>query len=583
MSYPQDANTATGLLNQFWYQQQQCAVYQSSGWQSSGWQLPEHDLKRPSAESRPCCINAPNLPTPAWPFQTVDQQQAVAAIHHVLTGHRRRPLLLHAHRGRGKSAALGIAAALLQQQGKQKLIITAPQPAAADIALRHARQLLEHLAPNEPLALRFMPLDLLLQQQPTLDLLLVDEAAAIPLPQLKQLVQQHSRVVFASTEHGYEGTGRSFSLKFQPYLDQHCPGWRSFQLLEPIRYASDDPLEQQIFRSFLLTPELTPVTLPLQEPRQFRRIAAASLLQQPALLSQLFSLLALAHYQTNVSDLWSLLDNPALQIFGCFCQQQLLGCVLISVEGEFTTELAQAIFCGERRVQGHLLAQSLAFHLAEPQLACHKQWRIQRIVVHPAIQGQQLGSQLLQHIRQEAQQQQVALLGSSFGATLPLLKFWQHNGYQPVRLGLMAEQSSGAPSVLVIQPLQPQLQTVAQQLQQQFCSLLYQQLGDQQRQLPPELALWLCQEPQHPLSATDIQQLQLFAAGTRPLELVEHVLLRWFNLHARQLPSAEAYLLVKRFWQKQSVASLQGQGDISGKSEFCRLLRALVQRSFHQC
>ncbi|MGL6177383.1 MAG: tRNA(Met) cytidine acetyltransferase TmcA domain-containing protein, partial [Vibrionaceae bacterium] len=41
---------------------------------------------------------------------TADQLNAIEAVKHVLTGHRRRPALLLADRGRGKSAALGIAA-----------------------------------------------------------------------------------------------------------------------------------------------------------------------------------------------------------------------------------------------------------------------------------------------------------------------------------------------------------------------------------------------------------------------------------------------------------------------------------------
>ena len=44
------------------------------------------------------------------------------------------------------------------------------------------------------------------------ELLVVDEAAAIPITLVKKLMGPYM-VVLSSTVHGYEGTGRSLSLK----------------------------------------------------------------------------------------------------------------------------------------------------------------------------------------------------------------------------------------------------------------------------------------------------------------------------------------------------------------------------------
>ena len=51
------------------------------------------------------------------------------------------------------------------------------------------------------------------------ELVVIDEAAAIPLPLVKQLLGPYL-VFMASTINGYEGTGRSLSLKLLEQLRQ---------------------------------------------------------------------------------------------------------------------------------------------------------------------------------------------------------------------------------------------------------------------------------------------------------------------------------------------------------------------------
>ncbi len=52
------------------------------------------------------------------------------------------------------------------------------------------------------------------------ELLVVDEAAAIPLPLVKALFGPYL-IFLASTINGYEGTGRSLSLKLIQQLREH--------------------------------------------------------------------------------------------------------------------------------------------------------------------------------------------------------------------------------------------------------------------------------------------------------------------------------------------------------------------------
>ncbi len=573
LSYPhQQAPTFSHFLT-FWLRQ--------SGPNWLHWD--QHGLQR-SLQSPASSPALPPSALVAWPYRTSCQQQAVNAIHQVLTGHRRRPLLLTAHRGRGKSAALGIAAAQLQQQGKTRLVITAIRPEAAAVALGQAKQLWSQLAPPSAavpeLALQFWPLDRLLAEKPPLDLLLIDEAAAVPAPQLQALVQQYSRVVLASTEHGYEGTGRSFQLKFQTFLQQQCPGWRKLELHQPIRYQFDDPLEQLIFQRFLLaSSELQQLNLTMAQPMaapQLQLVCQQDLFQQPALLHACFNLLSLAHYQTDVLDLVALLENPALQLWILQQQQQVLGCAVISCEGELPNELCQQIYQGERRVQGHLLAQSLCFHLASPALASLAVARVQRIVIRPELQQQGLGSLLLQQLQQHYRQLGFAVFGCSFGATSELYHFWQRQGLLLLKISPQPDASSAEVSILMAQALQAEAQPLLQTLSQQCRQQLYWQLATSQRQLSAELALRWVVPPASQLSCSEIQQLQLFAAGQRPYPQVEVLLLHWLHQHFQQLPNDEAALWLKLLWQKYSFSELCRSGVASGKAALLQKLQQSV-------
>ncbi|MFW5447308.1 MAG: tRNA(Met) cytidine acetyltransferase TmcA domain-containing protein, partial [Methylophagaceae bacterium] len=127
-------------------------------------------------------------------YLTDDQRKAVDAIKHVVHGHRRRPLVLSADRGRGKSASLGIAAGQLLNEGKQTILVTAPSLAVAKTVFEHAYRLLPEaeydagLITLQNAEIRFIAPDALIELDLKADLLLVDEAAAIPASILEKLL-----------------------------------------------------------------------------------------------------------------------------------------------------------------------------------------------------------------------------------------------------------------------------------------------------------------------------------------------------------------------------------------------------------
>ena len=556
LSYPLNADTHCGHFLSFWLKQltQQNVIL-----------LKDTQLQQPLQWPAP-----PTQTQVAAPYRTADQAQAVEAILHVVSGHRRRPLVLTADRGRGKSAALGLAAAKLAAAGKQ-VLLTAPSPQAALTAQ-------QHYAHQTKANLTFMPFDEILRHKPQTDLLLVDEAAAIPTPVLQHLLQQYSRIVFATTEHGYEGTGRGFQLRFQQYLDAACPGWKKLHLQAPIRYQAADPLEALIFASFLLGPAPAIADIALQAPRTMVWFNSGDWQTQPDILQQVFRVLSLAHYQTQVKDLAAMLDNPQLKVLTLLQDKLVLGCVLISIEGSFSATLSQQIYKGERRVQGHLLAQSLAFHLAEPALAETALWRVMRIAVLPELQGQGIGTALLQHLGHQAQQQGVPYVGTSFGATLSLLRFWQQAGYSAVRLGISSDKASAEYSIVMLRAAQCEGGKI-KQLQQQFSSCLYHSLP-LYPMLDSALALLLVTPQQITLPKADTQQqIVLFLAGKRPFELVYPYLLQWFN-QQRLNPANELHqLLCALLWQRYSWQRLSEAFNLPGKKAVINRLVTLISNS----
>lgn len=578
VSWPIDAQQHVGFFQAFVQQQLSQAPLWLCRASGSGAQLQPSNawldwLQRHAAaqmSAAPAAALEPANPTVPGALliapQTDEQSQAIAAIVRVVTGHRRRPLVLTAHRGRGKSASLGLAAASLQLAGKTQLLISGPNPAAADVALTTAQAALG----DQVSMLRFVPVDVLLNTKLPCDLLLIDEAAAIPTPQLQQLTQRYSRIVFASTEHGYEGTGRGFQLRFQQYLQQHTPGWRQLQLHQPIRFGVADPLEQLSFACFLLAPTTAEFSITGDAPLTYRWLEPAQLCADTQQLHAVFSLLVLAHYQTSVRDLWALLTDPTLKIAALFHGSHLIACSVICVEGEFTPVLAQQIANGQRRVQGHLLAQSLAYHLLQPTLAQQQWWRIQRIVVQPELQGQGFGSSLLQWLQHEATQHQ-ASLGTSFGAHAQLVHFWQRHGFCPVRLSTQADQASAEYPLLMIQPSTFISKETVRELQHEFAQQLYLQLPQLPKLDPSLIQQWV--EPQVP-PLTPLQQRQLlaYARGHKPIHEVKTLLPLWLAIHIRHLAPTAALPLIRWLWLQSDDTDNQ-----SGHAEYLALSRNCIQ------
>jgi len=341
---------------------------------------------------------------------------------------------LTAKRGRGKSALLG----MLANQIQAPVYLTAPNKSAVHSVIEFSEGGIEFIAPDE-LAIR-------LQHEPELSQsawLLVDEAAMIPLPLLQEYSQYFQHIVFSTTIHSYEGTGRGFELKFKRKIHRT---FQHFELKHPLRWQENDPLEHFIDDLLLLNAEDEFQQFPFQPhlPYQIREV------QKPYHIADFYGLMTLAHYRTSPLDLRRLLDGENQRFYFAEYQQNLLGAIWALEEGNMADdELIIQIQQGKRRPKGNLVPQALCFYENLSQACKLRSLRISRIAVQPNWQKQGIGQNLIKLMENS----EVDFLSVSFGYTDELVKFWQKSGFVLVHLGEHQEASSGCYSAIALKGL----------------------------------------------------------------------------------------------------------------------------------
>ncbi len=524
--------------------------------------------------------------------RTIDQKNAVAAVVELGCGRSQQPVVLVSDRGRGKSSALGIAAAQLLSQGCQTILVSAPRLAAVEALFNHAHRLLPQAKSSRGLlkygnaSLRFIAPDELIESVPNADLLLVDEAAAIPTPMLEKMLSHYQRLVFATTVHGYEGTGRGFALHFNKVLDLKTPGWLQFRLRQPIRWAGLDVLEKFVFDALLLdattASEAVLAGLDLSA-CQISHVSRAELMNDRFLLSEVFGLLVLAHYRTRPNDLRQLLDSPDLQLHVMSYQGHVVAVVLLGIEGAMDEAMAKAVYQGRRRVQGHLMAQSLATHAGLVEAPTLRYLRIMRIAVHPLVQGRGLGSALIKEICASVTDDICDCLGVSFGLTPDLLRFWQGLAFVPVRLGLTREHSSGSHSLIMLRSVSGAgrffLKKSHARMQQQLPALLMGSLKAFDRHLA-EVLMRDSVEAEAAMSDLDWQDVVSFAYSLRGYEFCMAAIIVFAKTLPHDLPelnSKQSRLLLVKVLGNQGWPEAVKSVGLSGRADAIKQLRETFQ------
>ncbi len=523
---------------------------------------------------------------------TDEQAGAIAAVIRVGQGRRRRPLVITADRGRGKSAALGIAAVRLLQDNRRRVAVVSPDRKSVDALFRHAAaeaglsdEGIAQLEPAPGAWLSWYPVDELLASRPEAELVIVDEAAALPAPQLREILLGWPRVVFASTVHGYEGSGRGFNLRFRAVLDRETPRWQAMTLSTPIRWASSDPLEPLVNRLFLLDAEAVPeVSAGPVELEQWRPGEA-----DEDELAQAFGLLVDAHYRTSPGDLRQWLDDPAAVSWLARSGDRVVGVLWATVEGGLDPDLARRVALGERRLRGHLLPQSLANHGGDAEAATLRILRVVRVAVHDQCRRQGIGHDLLKHATATASSLGLDAIGTSFGAAEDLLAFWQAGKFATVRLGVTREASSGEYGIQMVTGLNSEGQALQSRLASRFAAHWPVLLPVIWPHLASDVVLAVSADlpSPEPVSNQDRWEISAFAQGNRGFELTLPVLkkvslqkeavARLRALAGEGPEQAERLALwVRAVLQNHTWADLQRGGLCLGKRDGQNRLRALT-------
>jgi tRNA(Met) cytidine acetyltransferase len=474
-----------------------------------------------------------------------------------------------ADRGRGKSSALGLALREVVAAGR-RVVVTAPREDAAVEVFHHAG---DDVAFVDPAALAG-------DAHVDVDVIVVDEAAQLPVPLLRALVARHPRAhfAFATTTHGYEGTGRGFVVRFLEALDDV----ETLRLTVPIRWDEGDPVEQAVNDALLLNVDVdddVPVPAQLPAPRVLDR---ARLAGHERLLRSLFGLLVHAHYRTTPGDLQRLLDAPNLAVHAVVDGDRVLGATLVAREGALPAELSASLSRGRGRIRGHALADTLVTHAARPDAGVLRMFRSVRIAVHPAVRRRRLARALVAHVHATYA---ADLFGTVFGATPEVLRFRRGTGYVVVRVGATRGARSGEPSVVMLHGVTLRGHALVRELRQDLArdlALQLRLLGADGAPVDDELARALGEGLPDPVPLDDdavCARVQRYLDGPQPFEAAAWALTRFVErANLGVLDGNERALVRGRVLQARSWDVVAQAAGYATTAAAMRALRPAVAR-----
>lgn len=373
--------------------------------------------------------------------RTLDQAKAVLNFLDAISEKTlRSTVVLTAARGRGKSAALGFAIAGAIAYGYSNIFVTAPSPEnlntlfamifkafeALDIKEHQDYEAIQSTNPEFHKAI--VRVNVFREHRQTIqfiqpqdheklaqaELLVIDEAAAIPLPMVKKLLGPYL-VFMSSTVNGYEGTGRSLSLKLVKQLRQQSNSkkdsgkvdgslasarvLREITLEEPIRYAQGDMVEKWLNGLLCLdcTNKVPRLSGGLPHPSQCQlfHVNRDSLFSyhkaSEAFLQRMMSLYVSSHYKNTPNDLQLMSDAPSHEMFVLIgpvkdgALPDILVVIQVCMEGAISKESVLKSLARGKRDAGDLIPWCISQQFQNNEFATLSGARVVRIATHPEL------------------------------------------------------------------------------------------------------------------------------------------------------------------------------------------------------
>lgn len=402
--------------------------------------------------------------------KTVDQAKALLTFVEAISEKTlASTVTLTAARGRGKSAALGVAIAAAIAHGYSNIFITSPSPENLKTLFEFIFKgfdslgYLDHVdytiiqSTNPDFNKAIVRVNVHRQHRQTIqyiqpqdaytlgqaELLVIDEAAAIPLPLVRKLMGPYL-VFMASTINGYEGTGRSLSLKLINQLREQSRGTsrlpkdervadrtngakpvdgadaavrssrslREITLTEPIRYAPGDQVERWLNRVLCLDATLPKTSslhgTPHPSQCQLLQVNRDTLFSfhpvSEKFLQNMMALYVASHYKNSPNDLQLMSDAPAHQLFVLVAPiQEDAGrlpeilCVLqVALEGQISRESVMNALSRGQRAGGDLIPWLVSQQFQDSDFAGLSGARVVRIATNPDYSNMGYGSRALQ-------------------------------------------------------------------------------------------------------------------------------------------------------------------------------------------
>lgn len=466
---------------------------------------------------------------------TQDEVNVIKLLEDFWLENKKSIFILKANRGRGKSAAIGIFLSGLihkfSKLGKKFSIgITAPEKENIMVLLNFLKIGLEKMKLkfvekqdeielfNGRIVVEYRKPIRIIERY--YDLVVVDEAAAIPLQLLFRIAKQFYKTIFSSTIHGYEGAGRSFSVRFMKGVKTENIGKVfEYSMKEPIRYSEDDEIEKWLFDTLLLDAEPTEIS-----GNDAKDIALGNLIyEKPNLeewfekdessLRQFFGIYVLAHYRNRPRDIAILADSPHHfpRCIRTKTDKHIINSIHVCEEGELSDEELEKVITRELTPRGNIIPSVLARHYRKKEIGYLRGWRIVRIATHPELFGMGIGTKALEFLTEEAKENGLDWIGAAFGATSLLLKFWIRNGFIPLHIATERNTTSGEYSVIVFKPLSNKAKKIAKELSYEFRLRIISSLMDVHFDLDVDTAYYLLTPffdhlPHYKLELTEMQK-----------------------------------------------------------------------------